>query len=181
MILALKNKIEAVLFYHGESMSQKELARLLVVKPSEIKSALAELKTDLNERGIILISKDDEVMLGTHPEAGPIIETMVKEELNKSLSGGALETLAIILYGSPVTRTKIDYLRGVNSSFILRQLQIRGLIERDIDPADSRRFLYRPTFALLGHLGLTETSELPDYEETVKSLSILSQNSDATE
>ena len=68
------------------------------------------------------------------------------------------------MYGDEVTRGKIDYIRGVNSGFILRSLLVRGLIERKVYPHDRKRFMYTPTVALLATLGVETVKALPDYE-----------------
>lgn len=157
--------IEAVLFWQAEPVAIANLAKWLGQAETEIQTALTELETKLADRGIKLVRKDDAVMLGTAPEASQLIERLTKEELSRDLGKASLETLAIITYQGPVTRAQIDYVRGVNSSFILRHLQIRDLIEKIPNPLDSRSWLYRPTFQLLTHLGVTRIEELPDYEQ----------------
>ena len=113
---------------------------------------------------------DEEIMLGTAKELSPLIEQITKEELIKDLGKAGLETLSIVLYQGPISRAGIDYIRGVNSQFILRNLLIRGLIERVDNPADSRSFLYKPTLALLSHLGISSIAELPEYEQVKKDI-----------
>ena len=76
-----------------------------------------------------------------------------------------LETLSIILYQGPITRSEIDYIRGVNSNFILRNLLVRGLIEKIVSPKDTRSFMYRPTFELLQHIGVSKIENVPDYQK----------------
>ncbi|KKR79438.1 MAG: Segregation and condensation protein B, partial [Candidatus Nomurabacteria bacterium GW2011_GWA2_40_9] len=93
-----------------------------------------------------------------------------KEELNKDLSKSSLETLSVILYKNGVNRREIDYIRGVNSSFTLRALSVRGLVERVLDPADSRRYVYKPTFELLSFMGIKSVEELPDYATVLSTL-----------
>ena len=72
------------------------------------------------------------------------------------------KTLSIILYKNGVKRSEIDYIRGVNSSFILRALSIRGLVDKVVDPDDNRRFIYKPSFDLLSFMGVTSIKELPE-------------------
>ncbi|MBI2099909.1 MAG: SMC-Scp complex subunit ScpB, partial [Candidatus Vogelbacteria bacterium] len=86
--------------------------------------------------------------------------------------------LTIVLYKGPLTRAEIDYIRGVNSSFILRHLSIRGLVERIPNPKDARSFLYRPTFDLFQHLGLSKIEELPEYGELISQLENLDVKSE---
>src|SRR3989344_1216759 len=128
----LDAKIEAILFFKGESVSIKRLAELLDVNEESIKEAFLVLEQNLKNRGLQLIYKEDKVMLGTSKDMSSLLEKINKEELNKELSRASLETLTIILYKPEITRSEIDYIRGVNSSFILRNLSIRGLIERTI-------------------------------------------------
>lgn len=178
----LTKKIEGILFYRGEPTKIKALAAMFGVKDGEIKEALDILAEELQERGIRLISKDDKVTLGTAPELGELIESVRKEELSKDIGKAGLETLSIILYKGPVSRAEIDYIRGVNSSFILRNLMIRALIEREVNPNDSRSFLYKPTFELLQFLGVTKTEELPNFEKVKEELqSFIRETEEETE
>ncbi len=163
--LTLDAKIESLLFWRGESLSFSKLAKILEKPEDEIRVAVAELETKLSDRGIMLIIKEDEVMLGTSPEMSPVIETLTREDLARDLGKAGLETLAIILYRGPVSRREIDYIRGVNSQFILRNLLIRGLVERVQSPNDQRSFLYKTTFELLAHLGISSIDKLPEYAE----------------
>jgi segregation and condensation protein B len=163
--MTLEAKIEALLFFRGEATSIKKLAQTLDESEEDILSAIENLKHSLDERGIVVLQKDDEVILGTNPELGSLIEKIVKEELHKDLGRAGLETLSIILYLGPVSRSQIDYIRGVSSTFILRNLLIRGLVERVDNPDDKRSFLYKPTFELLSYLGIKTIEELPEYRE----------------
>ena len=161
----LEKKIEAILFWKGEPLAKKKLAEVLDVKVEEVSESLTKIKESLQDRGFALLENDDRVTLVTAPEVSSLIEKLQKEELNKELSKASLETLSIILYKNGVTRHEIDYIRGVNSSFILRILSIRGLVERSIDPKDSRRYIYKPSFELLSFMGIKSIKELPEYEE----------------
>jgi segregation and condensation protein B len=75
-----------------------------------------------------------------------------------------------VLYKGPITRAEIDYIRGVNSNFILRNLQVRGLVEKIDNPADQRSYLYKPTFQLLEFMGVTRLEDLPEYAGTTDQL-----------
>src|SRR3989338_3506701 len=172
----LEQKIEAILFFKGEPMSRKKLAEFLGVGQVKINEALEKLKENLKNRGIVLQEKEDEIMLGTASELSKLIEKLQKEELNKELSKTSLETLSIILYKNGVNRSLIDYIRGVNSSFTLRALSIRGLIEKNLDPEDNRRYIYKPTFELLSFLGVKSVQELPEYDTVNNSIESSAQN-----
>jgi len=163
--LTLDSQIEAILFWKGEPQSIKKLAENLGKKEEDIKASLEILKEKIRDRGVELIYKDDEVMLGTAAKLFYIIERLTKEELVRDLGKAGLETISIIAYKGPISRAEIDYIRGVQSTFILRNLQIRGLVERISNPKDARSFLYRPTFELLQFLGVSKIEDLPEFEK----------------
>ncbi len=167
----LDQKIEAVLFLTGEPMSLKKLSVLLDSSKEEVLEAIKMLDDKLKHRGLCLVYKDEEIMLGTKPELSSLLERFRKEDLNKELSKASFETLSIILYKRGATRSEIDYVRGVNSSFILRNLLIRGLIEKITHPRDTRKYFYKPTFELLNYLGVSFIEELPEYAEIGATLS----------
>ena len=171
----LESKIEAILFWKGESISRKKLSEILKMGQLEINEALEKLKENLVGRGIVLQEKENDLALGTRSELSNLIENLQKEELNKELSRASLETLSIVLYKNGVSRGEIDYIRGVNSSFILRALSVRGLVERMIDPKDNRRFIYKPSFELLSFMGISKVEELPDYNEVNNSIKMAAE------
>ena len=166
----LSSKIEALLFWKSEPIKIRELVSILGENKEKISEALGQLQTELKGRGITLLVSEEEVSLGTSKEHSSFIESIAKEELGKDLSKATLETLSIILYQGPISRSEIDYLRGVNSQFILRSLLIRGLIERVENETDQRIYLYRPTLALLAYLGINKVQDLPEYESVRKDI-----------
>jgi segregation and condensation protein B len=174
--MQLEQQIEAILFFKGEPVSRKKLADILKVGQTEINEGLEKLKDSLQNRGIVLLEKENEITLGTAPELSELIENLQKEELNKDLSKAALETLSIVLYKNGVSRAEIDYIRGVNSSFTLRALSVRGLVEKTTDTKDNRRFIYKPSFELLSFMGVKSVEELPEYEEVKNSIDIAAKN-----
>jgi segregation and condensation protein B len=163
----LQAKIEALLFIYGEPVKIKTLADKLAVSEEVVKETLNQLQNELTEtkRGLALILLDDKAQLTTKPSLSSFIEKVIQEELDTELTPASLETLAIIAYLGPCSRAEIDYLRGVNSSFILRNLAIRGLIERKPDPQKINAFSYRISFNFLKHLGIDSLQKLPDYEK----------------
>ncbi len=166
----LEQLIEAILFWKGEPISIKKLSELCKVDIENVASSLARLESLLQNRGIVLLRNGDEVMLGTHPFASRIIEELTREELSKELSKATLETLSIIVYMSPIKRSEIDYIRGVNSQFSIRHLEIRGLIQKTTSESDSRVFLYSPTFEALSFLGITDIEKIDGYNEIKEKL-----------
>lgn len=163
--LPLSSQIEALLFYKGESVTLVFLSTTLGCTLDEVKQGVSDLEERLNKTasGMMLITRGDEVMLATNPIMGKIIEALVKEEISRDLGKAGLETLAIVLYRGPIARSEINYLRGVNSNYILRNLLVRGLIEKQ-EGSSNRSIIYQPTFELLSYLGISNVKELPEYD-----------------
>ncbi len=101
---------------------------------------------------------------GTSTSLAPVLGKLLKDEFTEALTPAAVETLSIIAYGGPVTRSVVDYIRGVNSSFILRTLLLRGLIDRVLDLHHGNAYVYQASFDMLKHLGLDKAESLPDYQ-----------------
>ena len=154
--------LEAILFSYGEAMEIKKISGLLKISEDETKQAIEELRKNLeNEnRGLKLIFNGDNIQLVTKPEFSGFLEEFIKEEFRENLTPAALETLSLIAYLGPITRAKIDYFRGVNSSFTIRNLMMRGLIERV-----EGSYQYRTSFDLIKHIGFSKIEELPEYEK----------------
>src|SRR3989344_4897557 len=106
------------------------------------------------------------VELVSSSEAAPFIEKLIKSDFDEDLSQAALETLAIISYRGPVSRAQVEDIRGVNCSFILRALSIRGLIERKENPEDHRSHLYQVSFDFLRQMGVSKLEDLPNFSES---------------
>ena len=173
--------LEALLFIHGEPLTCKKIEAVLGIGRDELDAIIADLKRDLEaeHRGLQLITDRDKVQLATKPAYNTILESFVKEEISEDLTPASLEALAIIAYLGPISRARIEYLRGVNSIVILRSLMIRGLVERSPDPEHPNSFLYRATFDLMKHLGITEKTQLPDFEKFQELLKVFDQTTQA--
>jgi segregation and condensation protein B len=161
----LEQQLEAILFWKGEPVSIKKLSQIFGRNEEDILTSLKKLEVDLSGRGIVLMFKEDEVTLATSKDVSELIEKLTKEELVRDLGKAGLETLSIIIYQGPLSRAEIDYIRGVQSNFIVRNLMIRGLIEKVPNPKDQRSFLYKPTFEMLSFMGLTKIEDMPSYAE----------------
>lgn len=159
--------LEALLFIHGDPLDEKKIGKILNVPTETIPALLAEYAEILKseERGLGLVQTGGKAQLVTKPQFGPIAEQFMKEELSEELTPASVEALSLIAYLGPISRPRVDYIRGVNSSFILRSLLLRGLVDRASDPQHSSGFLYAPSAELLKHLGIGRSEELPDYEK----------------
>lgn len=164
------SNMEAVLFYKAEPVRKAELGKILDLDENAIAQTITNLRETLSNRGVRLIETDDMVELVTAPEAHELIEALRTAELKKDIGKAGAETLAIILYKGPVARSEIDFIRGVNSNFILRNLLIRGLITRIPDPRDQRSYQYKASTECLAYLGIEKKNDLPGYEAVLNEL-----------
>mgnify|MGYP003394857683 CR=1 FL=1 len=167
----LSTQIDALLFALGRPLSRKELAQKLGVSPQELDGALRELGE--MQRGVVLVDDGNEVSLRTAPGAAELIERVRKEEYSREIGKAGLEALSAVLYRGPLTRSEIDFIRGVNSSQTLRTLTVRGLVRKIPNPKDERSFLYEPTTELLAHLGVSRSSDLPEYAQVREKIQAL--------
>ncbi len=178
----LTSIIESLLFTSGNPIGFKKLSEILSlygrspegreISEKEVEQLLRDLASDYenNSRGFRLVFSDNKVQLVTAPESEEAVKKLIKSDFEEDLSQAALETLAIIAYKGPVSRAVIENLRGVNCSFILQNLAIRGLIEKKNNPEDGRSYVYKVTFDFLKHIGLSRIEDLPDFKNSSTSL-----------
>jgi segregation and condensation protein B len=112
---------------------------------------------------VMLIVHDNTALLAVRPEHAGLIEAMRKEEVGKELTKASAETLAIVAYMPGISKTQMEFIRGVNVSYSLRNLQMRGLIE---SRGAGRAVGYHPTLELLQHYGIDSIEGLPHYTDT---------------
>lgn len=166
----IKSIVESILFVSGEPLAISKICKITKQKKEEMENILSEMEKEYaqGKRGIGIIRKEDSVQLVSNPENSEFVGDLVKSELQESLGKAALEVLSVIAYRGPIARFGIDEIRGVNSSFILRNLLMRGLVERENNPKDSRGYLYKISFDFMKKLGIADISELPDFEKLSK-------------
>lgn len=175
-------ELEALLFIYGEAMPLVKIAALLKLSQDELPLILEHLEKRLMAGGLAVVKHAASLQLVTKPEHAALVREIITSELQAELTSAALETLAIVLYAGPISRARIDYIRGVNSTFILRSLLVRGLVERNPDPAKPNAFLYTGSVELIRYLGLTEVEHLPEFAKYRETLSrIKSDNADNAE
>lgn len=150
-------------------MKLAKIAKICEVSKDEVAKEIETLNADYKnaESGFCIIRKDDSVQLATNPENSEVVSRLVSGELQSDLSRSALEVLAIVAYRGPITRVQIDTIRGVNCSYVLRGLMVKGLVERK-ETADIRGYLYEISFDFLKSLGVSNIQELPDWESLSK-------------
>jgi segregation and condensation protein B len=164
----LPRLIESLLFVASSPTEVSHLARVFRLDEPAIEAALATLAASCvsEHRGLSLQRRGNHVLLTTVPEAGPHIERFLGLDLTTKLSQAALESLALIAYRQPTTRTQIEAIRGVNCDGVLRTLLARGLVEPvgRLEQA-GRPFLYGTTFQFLQYFGLDDLNQLPSLPE----------------
>lgn len=161
----LKSTLESLLFVSGEPIKLSKLAKICQVGKEKIEESLEEMNNCYSEqnKGLRIIRKDDSIQLGTAPENAELVSQLVSGEMSADLSKSALETLSIVAYRGPITRVQVEAIRGVNCSYVLRNLLVRGLVDRK-EISDIRGFLYEISFEFLKIIGIQSAKDLPDWE-----------------
>jgi segregation and condensation protein B len=156
--------IESLLFVSGRPLERSELRKLLGVDDERLANALQILEYELinQERGIRLQRLGEQVQLVTAPESAPHIAALLGLPMTAKLTSAALETLAVIAYRQPVTRSQIEAIRGVNSDRALASLLQHGLVA-EVGRAQTvgRPALFATTSEFLQQFGLTSLEQLP--------------------
>lgn len=159
------SSIEAILFASGDSVPIARLSLVLELGEEEVEKAVAELEKRYVEdkRGMRILRLDRNVQMCSAPEYAELISKVLEQRKPARLSQAALETLAVVAYFQPVTRSYIEQMRGVDSSYSVSVLEDRGLIEvsgrMDVP---GRPLLYKTTDVFLRTMGISQLSQLPD-------------------
>lgn len=161
----IKSYIEALLQITPRPLSIRKMAALLEVEIAVVEESLSALVAEYKARngGILVLLHNDEAQIVTHPEASSVVSKFLKEETTGELTRPSLETLSVIAYRGPITKSEIEKIRGVNCTMILRNLMMRGLV---VAEENKRKLVtyYTVSADLVKHLGLTHISELPQYD-----------------
>lgn len=165
----LKAVLEGLLFVVGDDgLDLDEISRVLEISKEDVKELIKELQTDYqsDSRGIRIDFLGDKLKLTTKKEHNMYYQKLLTTEDNNNLSQAALETLAIIAYNQPITRVKVDELRGISNNHIIRKLVAKGLIkESGRSNMPGRPILYETTSEFLDYFGLSSIDELPDMRD----------------
>ena len=165
----LKAVIEGLLFVVGDDgLDLDEISKILEISKDETKELIKELQNDYqsSDRGIRIDFLGDKLKLTTKKEHNIYYQKLLTTEDNNTLSQAALETLAIIAYNQPITRVKVDELRGISNNHIIRKLVAKGLIkESGRSNMPGRPILYETTSEFLDYFGLSSIDELPDMRD----------------
>jgi len=159
----LSAAIEAVLLVVDEPVAEVTLAQVLERPRAEVASTLRELAADYTAagRGFDLREVAGGWRLYTRPECAAIVERFVLDGQQARLTQAALETLAVVAYRQPVSRSRVSAVRGVNCDGVIRTLSTRGLVEEAGVDVESGATLYRTSSFFLERLGMSSLDELP--------------------
>lgn len=160
----LKPALEAVLMIADQPLDQVSLAQAVGAPPVEVGTALAELAAEYTEqgRGFDLRNVGGGWRFYTRAEYGPLVEQFVADGQQARLTQAALETLAVVAYRQPVSRSRVSAIRGVNVDGVMRTLVTRGLVEEVAVESETGAHLYATTGYFLERMGLTSIDELPE-------------------
>jgi segregation and condensation protein B len=159
----MRAALEAILLVVDEPVAEMQLAQILE-QPTERVAAMLE---DISARytaaghGFDLRRAAGGWRLYTRPEYAAYVERFVLDGQSVRLTQAALETLAVVAYKQPVTRSRISAIRGVNCDGVMRTLVTRGLVEECGTESETGAYLYRTTALFLEKLGLNSVDQLP--------------------
>jgi segregation and condensation protein B len=158
-----RGALEAVLMVVEEPVTELALASTLQLPPPQVSSLLAELKDDYDRagRGFELREVAGGWRMFSRAEYAPVVERFVIDGQQARLTQASLETLAVVAYRQPVSRSRVSAVRGVNVDGVMRTLVTRGLVEERGTDGESGAILYGTTSYFLERLGLTSIDELP--------------------
>jgi len=157
----LKAALESILLVADQPVDLVQLKRVLDLPVEAVEDLVSILIEDYKDRGIRIARLKDSIRMVTAPESAPYVQVFLGLEQTVRLSSAALETLAIVAFRQPVTRSQVEGIRGVNSDGVLATLEGRGLVaEAGEQDAPGHPKLYTTTMAFLQHFGLESLDEL---------------------
>ena len=158
-----RGALEAVLMVVDEPVDELALATALAVPADRVRLLIGELveEYDAAARGFDLRRVAGGWRIYSRAEYAPVVERFVLDGQTAKLTQAALETLAIVAYRQPVSRSRVSAVRGVNVDAVMRTLVTRGLVEEAGTDPETGAVLYRTTTSFLHRLGLTSIDDLP--------------------
>lgn len=171
----IKSILEAILFAASEPISVKQFQHAMPgINAREIRKVLSELRDEYQRmnRSFHLVEIANGYQICTRPEFSEWIRRFYIQQVRVTLSPSALETLAIVAYKQPVTRSDISAIRGVNSDSVINALVEKNLVcVSGRKEGAGRSLLFSTTDTFLQQFGLKNPSELPSLEEIEQLLS----------
>ena len=176
----LRARLEALLLVVDQPTPESALASAAGASVGEVDAALRAWRDELTATGsgMDLRRTGEGWRLYTRRELAPYVERLLTDGTRSTLTRAALETLAVIAYRQPVTRSRIAAVRGVNVDGVMRTLVARGLAVECGTDADTGGILYRTTELFLERLGLASLDELPDIAPLLPDVDLVDEMSD---
>ncbi len=165
-------KLESILFVASKPVTTSQLAAILGASAEQTLAALQELAATRKDSGIVLMEANGQWQLGTHPKNVDQVKAFLTADLREKLTDATVEVLGIIAYRQPISKAEIEAIRGVNCQYSIRQLLMRGLIEKIQNPDDSRSNLYQVTTEFLQHMGMQTVADLPEFQKLTESIKL---------
>ncbi|MGL4362672.1 MAG: SMC-Scp complex subunit ScpB [Cellulosilyticaceae bacterium] len=164
----LESKIEAVLFFSGDSVTSLKLSEVCDVAEVKVHMAVFKLNEiyEQTNSGIEIVEVEQGYQMCTKPEHISAIQRFKQKPIKKILTQALLETLAIVAYSQPITKTQIEEIRGVRSEHAVTKLIEYDLIE-DVGRLTviGRPILFGTTTGFLRHFGFKSIEEMPKVQE----------------
>lgn len=168
----LESQLESILFVASKPTSTALLAKLTSASPEAVERSLRLLAEARKSSGIVVMEAAGQWQLGTNPQNVDLVKAFLTADLREKLTDATVEVLGIIAYRQPISKMEIEAIRGVNCQYSLRQLLMRGLIEKIQNPDDSRSNLYQVTTEFLQHMGIQTVADLPEFEKLTASIKL---------
>jgi len=158
-----RSAIEAVMMVVDEPITELALASALELPVDDVLAHLHDLEAEYAaaQRGFTLRSVAGGWRVYSRSEYAPVVEKFLLDGQQAKLTQASLETLAVIAYRQPISRSRVSAVRGVNVDGVVRTLLTRGLIEEVGTEGESGAVLYATTAYFLQRLGLGSLDELP--------------------
>ena len=182
----MKNKLhsaaEAILFSCADAVSVMEISEALGVSLSVAKDIIEKLSEeyDIEKRGFKVIKIEDSYQMCSREDYYDQIRAVTQPRRKQGLSMAALETLSIIAYNQPITRSRVEFIRGVDCTGSIARLCERGLID-EVGRMDTpgKPILYGTTDEFLRCFGLESISQLPELTEPPKQENFLENSEES--
>jgi len=172
MYMDIKSQIESLLFISQKPVAIKQLMAVFKIGKKDAIKIMDEIIEKYNtvESGIHIMKKkgwqkdEFKYQMVTNSKNSEFVYDFIKEEISGELTRPSLETLTIIAYRGPISKSEIEQIRGVNCSLILKNLLIRGLVEEKEDNEKMIKY-YNVTADFVRYLGIRNVEDLPNYKK----------------
>ena len=150
-------KLTALLFYTSDPINHKTLCKTFGTSSSELSELIDDTNKKLSDLGLVIVDNQNELILTTQPELAALIDEFYQSS-PQPLSQSALEVLSIIAYKQPISKSKVDEIRGVGSDQSIKNLINKQLVKKTTNENGT---VYHTTTEFLNSMGISSLKELP--------------------